>query len=305
MHRMTRIVFMGSPEFAVPSLRALQREYSIVGVVTQPDRPAGRGKQLRSPAIKLEATKLGLPVIQPAKLGDSGSLHQIQDWSPDLIVVAAFGQLLRSDLLRLPPQGCVNVHASLLPRWRGAAPIQAAIAAGDPETGVTIMKMNEGLDTGDIISQRSLPINRSDTGGSLSRKLSELGAELLVETLPQYLTGELRVRPQDSGWATKAPSLRKEDGLLDPSTPAEVLERRVRALNPWPGAYIDAQGRRLKIHEAHVVSEHAAAGTRIVVEGLPGIATIKDALLLDTVQPPGKRTMGGRDFLAGVRDWAS
>src|SRR5581483_10813336 len=192
MHLMTRIVFMGSPDFAAPSLQALARHYHIVGVVTQPDRQAGRGREMKSPPIKKLALELGLPIIQPEKLRDPSAMDQLRLWAPDLIVVAAFGQILRPEVLALPPRGCVNVHASLLPRWRGAAPIQAALLAGDSQTGVTIMLMDKGVDTGAIISQSAIPIETDDTGGSLFEKLSRLGADLLIETLPRYISGELR-----------------------------------------------------------------------------------------------------------------
>ena len=304
MHRMTRVVFMGSPEFAVPTLRALTREYSVIGVVTQPDRPAGRGRDIRAPAIKLEATNLGIPVVQPEKLTHPDAVRQLREWAPDLIVVAAFGQLLRSELLELPAHGCVNVHASLLPRWRGAAPIQAAIAAGDPQTGVTVMQMDAGMDTGGILSQRSITIDEQDTGASLSAKLSGLGAELLSLTLPSYLSGELQPRPQDASQVTKAPILKKEDGLLDPSLPAEALERRVRAFNPWPGAYIAWEEGRLKVHRAHVAHVEAPTGSRIVIEERPALVTANGALVLDEVQPAGKKPMHGRAFLMGARGWA-
>jgi methionyl-tRNA formyltransferase len=305
MHMMTRVVFMGSPEFAVPTLRALTREYAIVGVITQPDKPAGRGRGMRPPAIKVEAAALGLPVMQPPRLSDIQALHQLQDWAPELIVVAAFGQILRTEVLSLPAHGCINVHASLLPRWRGAAPIQAAIAAGDSETGVTIMKMDKGLDTGDILAQRSETIRHQDTAESLSRRLSEVGAELLMEKLREYLSGVLMPVPQDPSRATKAPILRKEDGLLDPSLPAVALERRVRAFNPWPGAYIDWTGGRLKIHRAYVADTSVRAGTRLILQGEPALAAMDGALVLDEVQPAGRKSMSGRAFLAGNRNWAT
>jgi len=305
MHRMTRIVFMGSPQFAVPSLRVVARAHTVVGVVTQPDRPAGRGREVRAPAIKMEAADLGLPLIQPEKLSTPGVFQRLQEWAPDVIVVVAVGQILRSDFLGLPARGCVNVHASLLPRWRGAAPIQAAIAAGDRQTGVTIMEMDEGMDTGGIISQRSISIDAQDTGGSLSTKLSQLGAELLPATLDGYLAGDLRARPQDASRATRAPLLKKEDGLLDAALPAEVLERRVRAFDPWPGAYIMWERERLKVRRAHVAGTDGQAGMRVVIGGQPALATTEGLLVLDEVQPPGKKPMNGRAFLMGARVWAS
>ena len=201
-----RIVFMGSPEFALPSLTALARDFQVVGVVTQPDRPAGRGRELTPPPVKTLAQQFGLPIIQPERLKEPAAQQQLQDWAPDVIVVAAFGQILRSAVLGLPPHGCINVHASLLPRWRGAAPVQAAILNGDGETGITIMCMDAGVDTGGILSQRSQRIAPEDTGGSLSQRLAELGAALLVDTLPGYLRGDIQPQPQVDAVATYAPT---------------------------------------------------------------------------------------------------
>ncbi len=304
MHRMTRTVFMGSPEFAAPILRALAGQFDVVGVVTQPDRPAGRGRQLTPPAVKVLAQELGLPVMQPPKLRAPEAMEQLRGWAPELIVVAAFGQILRREVLWLPRYGCINVHASLLPRWRGAAPIQAAILAGDEQTGVTIMQMDEGVDTGPTLAQQALPIGPDDTAGSLEGQLSALGTGLLLETLPGYLSGAIKPRPQKSEGATYAPMLKKEDALLDLSRPAVELARRVRAFNPRPGAYLDLGGAILKVHMAHAVDGDAVQGARLVQNGLPAIGTAQGILVLDDVQPPGKRPMNGRSFLAGARDWA-
>jgi methionyl-tRNA formyltransferase len=303
MHMMTRVVFMGSPEFAVPSLRALTRDYTVVGVVTQPDRPAGRGRALKPPEIKVEASALGLATIQPNKLTEPSAVQQIRDWAPEVIVVAAFGQLLRREMLDLPAHGCINVHASLLPRWRGAAPIQAAIAAGDAEAGVTIMRMDEGLDTGPVIAQRRVAIDPQDTGGSLAAKLASLGAELLPTVLRGYLSGALVAQPQDAARATKAPLLKKEDGRLDPSLSAEVLERRVRAFNPWPGAFIVMDDGNLKVHRAHAIAAQHSPGSRLLADGKAALATAQGVLVLDEVQPAGKKPMSGEDFLLGARGW--
>jgi methionyl-tRNA formyltransferase len=301
----SRIVFMGSPDFAVPCLEALAGSYPVVGVVTQPDRPAGRGGSLRPPAVKEAALRLGLPVIQPEKLRQPEALEQLARWAPDVIVVAAFGQILRPNVLDLPRYGCVNVHGSLLPRWRGAAPLQAAILAGDRETGITIMKMDPGVDTGPILSQRALPIAADETGGSLFVRMAQLGADLLLETLPRYLAGELGPQPQPGQGATYAPMLKKEDGLLDLTRPAVELERRVRAMHPWPGAYFVWQGQPVKVLRA-VLREQASpgAGRRLVVDGLPALGTGEGLLLLQEVQPAGKKPMPGNAFLAGARDWA-
>ena len=300
---MTRIVFMGSPEFAVPTLRALAFHHEVVGIVTQPDRAAGRGRGLRSSPIKKVADELGLNVIQPEKLRAPEAMHQLRLWSPDLIAVAAFGQILKPDVLALPAHGCLNVHASLLPRWRGAAPIQAAILAGDPQTGVTIMKMDQGVDTGPIIDQRAIKIEDDDTAGSLSEKLSQLGAELLLETLPHYLAGELQPQPQEEGGATYAPMLKKQDGLLDFTRPVEELARGVRAFDPWPGAYLEWSNGPLKIHRAHAEAGSAAEGQRLIQAGQPAVGARGGLLILDVVQPAGKKSMGGKAFLSGGRKW--
>lgn len=305
MHRMTRLVFMGSPDFAVPSLRALIESYDVVGVVTQPDRPAGRGRGLRPPAVRLEAGRLGLDVIQPEKASAPDAVQKLSQWHPDVIVVAAFGQLLRPAVLKLPRFGCINVHASLLPRWRGAAPIQASIVAGDAETGVTIMRMDEGLDTGGILAQRTTPIEPGDTGGSLTERLALMGAETLRAVLPAYLDGELQPWPQDPELATKAPLLRKQDGLLDPLLAAEVLARNVRAFQPWPGAYIAFDGAMLKVSKAHAVATSLEPGTRAVVDKRPALGTVEGALVLDEVQPAGKKPMRGDEFIIGARNWLS
>jgi methionyl-tRNA formyltransferase len=300
-----RLVFMGSPEFALPSLQALAHNFQVVGVVTQPDRPAGRGREITPPPVKSLARNLDIPTIQPNRLKETRAMEQLQDWRPDLIVVAAFGQILRPEVLDLPPHGCVNVHASLLPRWRGAAPIQAAIMHGDHQTGITIMKMDPGLDTGPILHQRGILIEPEDTAAALNRKLSELGAELLLDTLPAYLRGEITPTPQDDDLATYAPMLKKEDGRLDFNRPVEELQRKVRAFNPWPGAFTTWLGRMLKIHRAQAVSikSELRPGTLTVHTGLPAVAAIGGLLVLEEVQPEGKRAMDGAAFLQGARDW--
>jgi methionyl-tRNA formyltransferase len=299
-----RIVFMGSPDFAVPTLKALVQFSLVAGVITQPDRPAGRGGNLNPPAVKRAALQLGIPVLQPGKLNEPSALTQLTVWAPDLIVVAAFGQILRPAVLDLPRYGCINVHGSLLPRWRGAAPIQAAIMAGDQVTGITIMKMDPGVDTGPILCQSTIPIAFDDTGGSLFTRMAALGAELLLETLPRYLGGELMPQPQSTEGATYAPMLKKEDGMLDFSKPAIELERRVRALNPWPGTWFDWNGSPLKVLQAHVDRTISlGAGSRLTIEGCPAIGTGEEVLILDEVRPAGKKSMLGKAFLSGVRNW--
>ncbi len=305
----TRIVFMGSPEFALDTLQALTDHYAVVGVVTQPDRPAGRGRILTHPPVKVLAEQLGLPVIQPHRMQEAETMANLKEWQPELFVVAAFGQILQQEVLDLPPFGSLNVHASLLPRWRGAAPIQAAILHGDEKTGVTIMKMDSGIDTGPLLSQREIPIQKDETAGSLAPTLAKLGAELLIDTLPSYISGELQPQPQQ-GEHTYARMLKKSDGELDFSQSAISLERKIRAFNPWPGAFMTWQEGRLKVHQARVESNfnqeeltNIETGKRVIHEGEPGVFTGEGLLILEDVQPAGKKPMEGEIFLRGARSW--
>jgi methionyl-tRNA formyltransferase len=300
-----RIVFMGSPDFAIPSLQALVNEFMVVGVVTQPDRPAGRGRKLVQPPIKNLAMELSIPILQPVKLSiDKDAKQQLIDWIPDVIVVAAFGQILKNDVLNLAPFGCINVHASLLPRWRGVSPIQAAILNGDQETGVTIMKMDEGIDTGEIISKRIIPITPEDTGGSLFGKLAELGGKLLTETLPAYINGDLVPYPQGESPTTYAPMLKKSDGELNFSLPATTLARQVRAYYPWPGSFMKWGDKPLKIHKAHAeIKRNPGIGQLTTFAGSPAVGTSEGLLVIDEIQPSGKKRMSGEAFLLGSRDW--
>jgi methionyl-tRNA formyltransferase len=218
--------------------------------------------------------------------------------------VAAFGQILRPAVLDLPEYGCINVHASLLPRWRGAAPIQVAILNGDENTGVTIMRMDPGIDTGPLLSQKSIPISPEDTAGTLAVKLAGLGADLLIETLPAYLSGLLYPHPQNDSQATFAPMIKKEDGLLDFSVPAATLERKVKAFNPWPGAYTFWFGQMVKVHRAHILVDLSdSPGKHIILDGLPAIATASGYLVLDELQLAGRKPQSGKAFLQGVRNW--
>lgn len=300
-----KIVFMGSPDFAVPTLKALAEQYPVAGVITQPDRESGRGRVVTPPAVKSLALELGLPVVQPTRLRQPEAMELLRYWAPDLIIVAAFGQILRADVLDLPPHGCLNVHASLLPRWRGAAPIQAALLHGDPQTGVTIMRMDPGIDTGPALSQRGEPILDTDTAATLSERLAQLGANLLIETLPGYLSGGILPRSQDDRLATYAPMLKKEQGELDFTRPAVDLVRQVRAYNPWPGAFTAWQGQPLKIHRAHAAQLRDAnpPGVHVLYEGLPAIAAGEGVLVLDELQLPGKKALTGKIFLQGARNW--
>ena len=301
---MTRIVFMGSPDFSLPSLRTLTDTYDVIGVVTQPDRASGRGRTMNPPPVKTLAQELNIPLMQPEKLKQPEAMEQLHAWSPDLIIVAAFGQILRKDVLDLPKYGCINVHASLLPRWRGAAPINAAILHGDEETGVTIMQMDVGLDTGPMLAKRSVRIKPDDTAGSVFQTLSTLGADLLLETLPDYLSGKIQPEPQPDQGATYAPMLKKEDGKLDFTQDVNELERRVRAFNPWPGTFMDFDGTNLKVHRAHVEQGNASAGQMLIVQKQPAVGARGGVLVLDEVQPAGKKSMNGKSFLSGARNWA-
>ncbi|MBC8332581.1 MAG: methionyl-tRNA formyltransferase [Anaerolineae bacterium] len=301
-----RIVFMGSPDFALPPLTALQQKYAVAGVVTQPDRPAGRGRTLKAPPVKELALSLNIPVIQPQKLSQPEAMNQLRAWNPNLIVVAAFGQILRPELLELPRYGCLNIHASLLPRWRGAAPINAAILHGDAQTGITIMKMDPGLDTGPIISQSAIPIEADDTAGSLFNRMADLGAALFTETLPDYLDGKFPLQAQDESLATYAPMLKSQDGQLDFNQPAEALARRVRAFNPWPGTFLIRNGQRIKIHRAHASDATSpGCGVLFIYENQPAIGAAAGSLVLDIIQPAGKRAMPAETFLRGTRDWGT
>ncbi len=303
-----RVVFMGSPEFSVPSLQALSVHYNVAGVVTQPDRPAGRGQTLTPPPIKALAQQLDLPTIQPQKIRQPEAMQQLRDWKPDLIVVTAFGQILRQEVLDLPACGCVNVHASLLPRWRGAAPINAAILHGDQQSGVTIMRMDAGVDTGPLISQRATAIQPGETAISLAERLAVLGADLLVETLPGYLSGELAPQPQDEARATYVSILKKEDGELDFTLSAAELERKVRAFQPWPGTFTSWQGGLLKVQRARCVFDSEietglSPGEHTIYQGLPAIGTAQGLLVLEELQPAGKKPLAGKIFLQGARNW--
>jgi len=296
-----RVVFMGSPAFAVPTLKTLSEQYSVVALICQPDRPAGRGRASRPPATKVFAVEAGIPVLQPDRLRDAEVISHIAGLQPELVVVAAYGQILPESLLGQSENGSLNVHPSLLPRWRGAAPIQAAILSGDKQSGVTIMQMDAGLDTGPILSQRKVRIEPEETGGALTMRLSHLGAELLIESLPGHLSRELTPVPQDESLSTYAPLLKKTDGALDLRKTAEHLARQIRAFDPWPGTYIQWDDRRLAIKGAHTVPHNPTiAGEIALVDRTPAIGTRQGLLVLDRVQPSGKREMSGEAFIRGA-----
>jgi methionyl-tRNA formyltransferase len=300
-----RSIFMGSPEFALPALTALAELSDVVGVVTQPDRPAGRGRTLVPPPVKVQAEKLGLSVIQPEKMRSPEAMARLRSWQPDVIVVAAFGKILRAEVLSLPILGCLNLHASLLPRHRGAAPIPAAILAGDAETGITLMKMDEGLDTGPILAQKKIPIRAEDTAEILGRLLAELAAETLRAFFPVYILEGLTAVPQDDSRATYAPQLKKEEGRLDFQASAEQLSRKVRAFQPWPGTFVFWKGQPLKILEVRPEAYQGgpAPGTVLEHGRYPAVRTADGIIILCKVQPAGKRPMSGDEFLRGAKDF--
>lgn len=301
---MARIVFMGTPDFAVPALTALIEHYTVAGVVTQPDRPKGRGRKLVPSPVKETALAAGVPVLQPRTLKDPAAVAELAALNPDVIVVAAFGQILRPDVLNMPPHGCINIHASLLPRWRGAAPVAAAIRAGDAETGVTLMKMDEGLDTGDIIHARVIPIRADHTRATLTAELAELGAALLIETLPDWLAGKITPQPQDDSLATFAPRIKKEAGRINWQQSAVEIERLTRAFNPWPTAFTLWGETRIKILTASV-AENSPVEPGVVFKQHSRIAvgTGSGALVLHDIQPAGKRVMPAAAFANGFPDF--
>ena len=300
---MAKIVFMGTPDFALPALAALIDHHHLLAVVTQPDRPAGRHKQLRQPPVKRLAAASDIPIFQPKSLRQSESIDRLRGWDADVFVVAAFGQILPPAALNLPKYGSINVHASLLPRWRGAAPIQAAIRAGDAETGITIMLMDAGLDTGPMLAKRAIPIAADETGQSLHDKLAPLGAELLIETLPKYLSGMIQPQAQDESQASYAPQIKKEEGRIDWSQSAFVIERLMRAFNPWPGAFTSWQGRQLKIHAGGHGPGRARPGQVIVQGGRIAIGAGAGLIYPIELQLAGKKRMSIDDFANGHSDF--
>lgn len=303
----TRVIFMGTPYFAVSSLKALldNPDYAVVGVVTQPDRPVGRSKALQPSPVKEMALRANIPILQPTKLREPGVFEQLQAWTPDVIVVAAFGQILRQNVLDLPRYGCINVHASLLPRWRGAAPIQAVILAGDSQSGVTIMKMDAGLDTGPMLSHWEIQLDPLETGATLLDKLAELGAQGLTRTLSGYISGKIVPQPQNDSEQTYAPMLKKEDGVINWQDAAAAIERKVRAFEPWPGTYTLWNGQTLKILPTLQHSPRVAVGTyppgqvvRLDNE-LIGVGTGEGVFILWSVQVAGRPATDINAFVNG------
>ena len=305
-----RLLFMGSGGFALPSLRVLlDSSHQVLALITQPDKPAGRGHELRMPKTKSLALERGIAVHQPPKVRAEAAVEIVRGLAPDAIVVVAYGQIIPASILEIPPRGIVNVHGSLLPRYRGAAPIQWAIARGETETGVTTMLMDAGLDTGPILLRREVAISEDDTGGTLEAKLAPIGAELLLETLSLEERGDLVPVPQDDAQATLAPRIKKEDALVDWSGSATEIHRRVRAFDPWPVAFVPLDSGRadlLRIWKTRVAppgSAEAAPGCIVAIEG-EGLTVAcggRTALIVEQVQPAGKGRMTGSAFARGKR----
>ncbi len=295
-----RIVFAGTPDFSVPPLKALlDSPHEVAAVYTQPDRPAGRGRKLTPSPVKLVAQEHDIPVFQPKTLRDPEAIAELRALQPDLMVVVAYGLLLPPEVLEIPRLGCINIHASILPRWRGAAPIQRAIQAGDRESGVSIMRMEEGLDTGPVYLVRRTPIDEEDTGGTLHDRLSRLGAEALMEALPGIADGTLQPVAQNDEEATYASKLEKKEAAIDWRQPAWKIERQVRAFNPWPVAHTRYENANLRIWEAHAIEGLAAEPGTVMSATRDGVdvATGEGLLRIARLQMPGKRAMEAADFI--------
>ncbi len=302
-----RVVFMGTPDFAVPSLKVLAEDarYEIVGVVTQPDRPAGRGNRLTACPVKQFALERGLPVYQFERIRRPEGVERMKTLAPDVCVTAAFGQILTQELLDIPVHGTVNVHASLLPKHRGSAPINWCILMGETETGVTIMRTDAGIDTGDMLRSAATPIGALETAGELTARLSELGARLLGETLPDYLEGRIVPTPQDAERASYQPMLDKTMGGIDWTKSASEIACRVRGLNPWPCAYTDLEGGRLKVYLARAVADDSDAPAGAVVASGPKEGLVircgEGALEILELQAPGGKRMAAKAYLMGKK----
>ncbi|WP_165857185.1 methionyl-tRNA formyltransferase [Marinobacter sp. JSM 1782161] len=301
-----RIVFAGTPDFAAIALKALLAHgHDVVAVYTQPDRPAGRGRKLSLSPVKQVALDADIPVCQPESLKPADAQAELAAFDADVMIVAAYGLILPQAVLDLPQRGCLNIHASLLPRWRGAAPIQRAIAAGDTETGITIMQMDAGLDTGDMLLKLTTPIHADDTGGSLHDRLADLGGQAILTALTELANGNLQPEPQNDADANYAHKLNKQEGHLDWQQPATDLDRLVRAFNPWPGTFTDAGEQRLRIHAATVLDAPSAAAPGTVLrrerDGAE-VACGEGVLRLTRVQLPGSRAQSVSDLINGGRD---
>ncbi|WP_165722841.1 MULTISPECIES: methionyl-tRNA formyltransferase [unclassified Pseudoalteromonas] len=302
-----RIIFAGTPDFAARHLQALiQSEHQIVGVYSQPDRPAGRGKKLKASEVKALALEHNLPVFQPQSLKNDEALAELTSLNADIMIVVAYGLILPKAILEAPRLGCLNVHGSILPRWRGAAPIQRAIWAGDEQTGVTIMQMDEGLDTGDMLHVSRCPISATETSESLYTKLAELGPDALIETINKLANGEITPEPQNDELANYAKKLSKEEANIDWSMSALQIERNIRSFNPWPVCFTQMGGQTVKIYQAQVVLQSGDPG-QILSSDKNGVVVAcgEHALCITQLQPQGKKTMAINDFLNGRSDWVT
>lgn len=306
-----RIVFMGTPDFSVPCLEKLiEEKYDVVGVVTQPDRPKGRKREMTPPPVKVAAQKHGIPVFQPEKIKDADAVSRVLAWEPDLIVTAAYGQIIPSTILDAPRYGCINVHASLLPKYRGGAPIHRAIIEGEAETGITIMYMVEKLDAGDILTQEKVRIEETDTVGTLHDKLSRVGADLLIRTIPPLVRGELTPVPQNEEESTFAPNIRREDEKINWSRSATEIYNQIRGLNPWPVAFTSWQGKVLKVWAAKPTPSDFLTNLSVTASEPGEVLTVSEqgiivntgdgAITLTELQPEGKRRMPVSDFVRGT-----
>jgi len=294
-----RAIFFGTPRLAVPSLDAVASIADVALVVCQPDRPAGRGLSLRPPPVKQRALELGIEVAQPKRVKRPAFAESLRALEADVAVVVAYGRILPRPVLDAPRTGCVNVHASLLPRWRGAGPIQWAIAHGDARTGVCLMQMDEGMDTGPVIAYEPTPIDPDETAGELGERLARLGAELLTRELPRWVAGEITPTPQDHDAATMAPLLTKDDGRVDWTWPARRVHDRVRGMHPWPGAHTTLGDATLKIHRTRVVDGAGAPGTVLAADDALVVACGEGAVAIDQLQLAGKKRLKARAFLSG------
>ena len=306
---MTRIVFLGTSDFSVPVLEALVAAHEVVAVYTQPDRPSGRGLRSEPSSVKRKAVELGLPVLQPARLREPGVVDVLSGFKAEVVVVAAYGQILPNAVLAVPPKGCLNVHPSLLPRYRGPSPIQASILSGDPETGVTVMLMDEGMDSGPLLAQRRYELPGEMAAGALTRTLAHQGSELLLAILPSWLDGKVMPHLQAEAEVTFCHMFTKADGAINWGLSALELDRRVRAFNPWPGCFTSWRGRRLLIHEAipFLDAGGGVPGRVVATTGRPGVEigveTGQGVLGLVRVQLEGKRPMLAGEFVRGQRDF--
>lgn len=300
---MAKIVFMGTPDFAVPALQALIEHHTVIGVVTQPDRPAGRGAEIQMSPVKKLALQHQIPVFQPEKISRKAAIEELRQWEVDAYVVAAFGQILPQTVLDIPAHGSINIHASLLPRWRGAAPIQAAIRAGDARSGVTIMKMDAGLDTGPMLSTGVIDLAPDETGQSLHDKLSILGANLLIQTLPGYFSGAILPQPQPEEGVTYAPRIDKDEGRIDWTQAATTIEHLVRAFYPWPGTFTTWNGKLLKIISGSAGEGSAEPGLVTQIGDRIAIGTGSGVYYPATVQLAGKKATGIADFVRGYPEF--